>query len=129
MVVALVDAGWDVGVWARRVEQAVALVADLGVAARVLADAGPGGMGLVVNATAAGLAGEAPPVQWERAGPGLVAMDLAYGRAAEPFLLAARANGVSGCDGRVMLAAQGALSFELWLGTAAPRDVMLGAIP
>ena len=41
---------------------------------------------------------------------------------------AARARGLRAEDGLGMLARQGALAFELWLGTPAPFDAMRRAI-
>lgn len=126
VVAALDDAGWDVRVWARRHERAVELAAALGGRAVQVPD--PEGAHLLVNTTSAGLAGEAPTVLWDRAQPGTHLMDLAYGGAARPFLEAAQSRGLAGCDGTAMLVAQGALALESWLGTRAPREVMLLAI-
>ena len=55
-------------------------------------------------------------------------VDLLYSSKATPLLAAARAHGVHAVDGREMLVAQGALSFELWTGVAPPRDVMRAAL-
>ena len=41
-----------------------------------------------------------------------------------PLLAAAREHGARTLDGLEILVAQGALSFELWTGREAPRDVM-----
>ncbi|MBV8032448.1 MAG: shikimate dehydrogenase [Betaproteobacteria bacterium] len=68
---------------------------------------------LIVNATSAGLRGEAPALPsgvLERAG---LAYDMVYGRAT-PFLVAARTSGVRASDGLGMLVEQAAESFYLW---------------
>jgi shikimate dehydrogenase len=54
-------------------------------------------------------------------------IDLVYREGATPLLLAARAREVAVLDGLEVLVAQGALSFELWTGRAAPLEVMRAA--
>ena len=81
---------------------------------------------VVVQATSAGMAGADPggpvaaAVAWESLPPAAVALDVVYAPPATPFLEAAARLG--------MLARQGALALELWLGVAAPLDVMLAAL-
>ena len=58
----------------------------------------------------------------------LVAIDVVYVPRDTPFLTAARARGLRADDGLGMLARQGALAFELWLGVPAPFEAMLGAL-
>ena len=63
--------------------------------------------------------------------PGQVVVDLAYSidDAADTALIAAaRAAGCVTIDGREALVRQGAGSFELWTGRAAPVDVMRAAV-
>ena len=77
---------------------------------------------LIVNAT---------PVRDEllvvpRAGQTVV--DLAYGPEETALVTAARAAGCIVIDGREALVRQGAASFELWTGLAAPVDVMREAV-
>jgi shikimate dehydrogenase len=54
-------------------------------------------------------------------------IDLVYREGATPLLLAARAREVAVLDGLEVLVAQGAFSFELWTGRAAPLEVMRAA--
>jgi shikimate dehydrogenase len=54
-------------------------------------------------------------------------VDLVYREGSTPLLLAARERGVPTLDGLEVLVAQGALSFELWTGRAAPLQVMRAA--
>lgn len=68
---------------------------------------------LVINATSAGLAGEASPLPLLK--PGALAYELVYGRETA-FLAAARAAGARACDGLGMLVEQAAESFFLWRG-------------
>jgi shikimate dehydrogenase len=54
-------------------------------------------------------------------------VDFVYGGSETPLLAAAREVGVRTVDGLEILVAQGALSFELWTGLRAPREVMARA--
>ncbi len=70
---------------------------------------------LVVNATAASLAGELPPLPAELFAPGALAYDMMYGRDT-PFLAYARERGARTADGLGMLVEQAAEAFCLWRG-------------
>jgi shikimate dehydrogenase len=94
---------------------------------------------LVIHATSAGLGaheGSARHAEavafWKRTGcvsPATrVAIDVAYGREATPFVQAARDMGVPASDGLAMLLYQGLASFGLWTGRAAPDLVMRDAL-
>jgi shikimate dehydrogenase len=66
---------------------------------------------------------------WTRIPMGDWAYDLSYAPAPTPFLAAAARAGASHTtDGRGMLLHQGAESFQLWTGRAAPIKVMRGAL-
>jgi shikimate dehydrogenase len=88
----------------------------------------------VVQATSAGMkgadAGEvvADAVAWAALPASAVAIDVVYAPRSTPFLRAARARGLRCDDGLGMLARQGALAFELWLGRPAPLEVMRAAL-
>jgi shikimate dehydrogenase len=88
----------------------------------------------VVQATSAGMSGAAPGegvaavVAWEALPAEAVALDVVYAPRDTPWLRAARARGLRADDGLGMLARQGALAFELWLGAPAPFDAMRRAI-
>ncbi|MDT3705791.1 MAG: shikimate dehydrogenase [Thiobacillus sp.] len=71
---------------------------------------------LVVNATAASLAGELPPLSPQLFTPDTLAYDMMYGRDT-PFLAFARAQGAATADGLGMLVEQAAEAFHLWRGT------------
>jgi shikimate dehydrogenase len=80
------------------------------------------GCDLIVNAT---------PVRDEllvRPQPGQTVVELAYGETETALVLAARVAGCAVVDGREALVRQGAASFELWTGRAAPVDVMRRAV-
>jgi shikimate dehydrogenase len=70
---------------------------------------------IVINATAAGLGGEAVHLPPSVLGGQTLAYDMVYGRDT-PFLQAARAAGAQACDGLGMLVEQAAESFFIWRG-------------
>lgn len=70
---------------------------------------------LVVNATAASLAGELPPLPPDAFAPGALAYDMMYGRDT-PFLAFARERGAATADGLGMLVEQAAEAFFVWRG-------------
>ncbi|MBC7802941.1 MAG: shikimate dehydrogenase, partial [Candidatus Parcubacteria bacterium] len=85
---------------------------------RAVAGVGFGELGgeqfdLLINATSAGLSGEAPPLPAGIFAPGALGYDMVYGRET-PFLAMARAAGVEASDGSGMLVEQAAESFFVW---------------
>lgn len=89
---------------------------------------------LVVQATSLGLASTesgqlaADAVDWSRLPRGTAALDLIYAPPRTPFLRAAAAAHLRHANGLGMLARQGALAFEAWLGIPAPLYTMWNAI-
>ena len=72
---------------------------------------------VVINATAASLADQAPPLPPALYAAGALAYDMMYGRGDTPFLAAARRDGAARlADGLGMLVEQAAESFLLWRG-------------
>jgi shikimate dehydrogenase len=151
VVWALREAGaGEVSVWNRTPERARELARDLGVRAV----AAPEPAELLVNCTSVGLAA-APAsasarerekdghlrlsaseldslnllgLTFDQVGSYTYVVDLVYSSAETPLLVSARAHGAGTVDGLEILLAQGALSFELWTGVAAPREIMRGAL-
>jgi shikimate dehydrogenase len=88
----------------------------------------------VVQATSAGMTGADPGetvaavVDWSALPDSAVVLDVVYAPPRTPFLEAAGRRGLRRTGGLGMLARQGALALELWLGVSAPLDVMLDAI-
>ena len=70
---------------------------------------------LVINATAASLADELPPLPDDLFAAGALAYDMMYGRDT-PFLAFARQHGAACADGLGMLVEQAAEAFFLWRG-------------
>jgi len=100
-----------------------------GVALSACALDGPGiGFGVVLNASASSLAGEASPVPAEVLAPGSLAVDLMYGQAAAPFLAWATAAGAVPRDGLGMLVEQAAESFFIWRGVRPLTSPVLQAL-
>jgi len=122
-------AGHPVRVYNRTRANAERMVAELGLDLPVANSLDPGGAAVVLNATSAGLSGDALEIDWTRAESGVLAYDLLYGREPTPFLAAAFAAGCRVVDGRALLAAQGARSFAWWLGGEPPRAEMRAALP
>ncbi|MCL2724440.1 MAG: shikimate dehydrogenase [Polyangiaceae bacterium] len=84
----------------------------------------------IVQATSCGMNGGAPgeivadAVGWSTVPDRVVALDVVYAPRSTPLLARARARGLVADNGLGMLARQGALAFERWLGVPAPFDVM-----
>jgi shikimate dehydrogenase len=119
----LPNAGFEVAIWNRTPSRAKELADEFGLLAMSSASAD---FDLIVNTTSVGLNGEQLPIDWSCVKEGALAYDLVYGDT--PFLREAAARGMKTLDGRALLAAQGARSFEWWLGMVSPPGVMLEAI-
>jgi shikimate dehydrogenase len=123
---ALVRAGFDVRVTNRTPAKAEELAIRIG--AKFQTDLNLGSAKVILNTTSSGISGEKLPIDWTQAGPKMLAYDAMYQTDPTPFLADAQAAGCRVTDGRRMLVAQAARSFEYWLGSEAPRDVMLSAL-
>lgn len=82
---------------------------------------------VVINATAASLAGELPPLPPQVFGAGALAYDMMYGRDT-PFLAFARAHGADTADGLGMLVEQAAEAFFLWRGVRPDTAPVIAAL-
>jgi shikimate dehydrogenase len=82
---------------------------------------------LLINATSAGLAGEAPPLPAGVFARGALAYDMVYGRDT-PFLALARHAGAAAHDGSGMLVEQAAESFFVWRGVRPDTAPVLAAL-
>ncbi len=105
----------------RTLSRAVALAGRFAGQGRVSAAAldtlPAGGFDLVVNATAASLAGDLPPLPRGTLRPGGVAYDTAYAARPTPFVEWGAGEGAAlATDGLGMLVEQAAESFRLWRG-------------
>jgi len=125
----LVVANRAVGKAEALVARHAALAARDGVElrARPLDDCGRG-YGIVLNATAASLAGAGVPVAGAVLAPRALAPHMMYGPAAAGFLAWAREHGAAGRDGLGMLVEQAAESFLFWRGLRPPTEAVLAEL-
>lgn len=113
--------GFELFIYNRTVDKAHSLVSSLRLKATVLAEPDVRDIDLIVNATSASLYGERLAIDWTAASPNAVAYDLFYSSHGTQFLVDAQNAGLRTVDGLALLAAQGRLSFEWWLGRKAPE--------
>jgi len=84
---------------------------------------------LIINATAAGLDDEVPPIPDDCLAPGGWSYDMMYGRAPTAFVRWATAHGaVKSLDGLGMLVEQAAESFYLWRGVQPLTDTVIATL-
>jgi shikimate dehydrogenase len=136
VVYALSQAGWQVVVAARRLEGASELAAQLSTTRQIplqpirleatqLSRLGP--LDLLVNATPLGMYPHVAASPWPDEIPlpeSAVVYDLVYNPAETALLRRARLAGLQAVGGAGMLVEQAALSFELWTGRPALREIM-----
>lgn len=85
---------------------------------------------VVINATSAGLKGEAPPFPPALVGPRSFCYDLVYGSADTPFVAWAKTHGAEGAvHGWGMLVEQAAESFAIWRGVRPDTKGLLKQVP
>jgi shikimate dehydrogenase len=122
LALALTEAGHELRIFNRTRSRAEAMIEDLALDARLLETPDPAGAELIINTTSASLYATDLDVDWHRAPEDALVIDLMYGLSL--FLASAEGHGLRTMDGLPLLVAQGALSFEWWLGMNAPREAM-----
>jgi shikimate dehydrogenase len=119
----------EVEVWNRTATRAEEVCAELGGTAVTAPD--QAAYELIVNTSAAGLAGEDPfehlPLDPDRFAAGQTVVDMVYGNEPSPLLDAAEAAGAATVDGIEVLVQQGALSLRIWTSREPPLDIMRAA--
>lgn len=125
VAVAFADAGARVAVHARRAEAAATLAAAVGASAGPWPPP-PDAWDVLVNTTPVGTtpAVDATPVVLDGRLDGRLVYDLVYNPRETALLRQARHLGATTLDGLPMLAAQAALQFTWWTGSAAPASAM-----
>lgn len=89
----------------------------------------PAPFDLIIQATAAGLAAEAPALPRRCVGPRTICYDMSYGRRETPFVRWARAAQAASCHmGLGMLVEQAAESFRIWRGVRPDTAPVLAAL-
>jgi shikimate dehydrogenase len=84
----------------------------------------------LINATSAGLKGEAPPFPTSLVGPHTFCYDLVYGSSDTPFVAWAKTHGAGrAVHGWGMLVEQAAESFAIWRGVRPDTKPLLKQIP
>jgi shikimate dehydrogenase len=85
---------------------------------------------VLINATSAGLKGEAPPFPASLVGPQTFCYDLVYGSSDTPFVAWAKTHGAArAAQGWGMLVEQAAESFAIWRGVRPDTKPLLKQIP
>jgi shikimate dehydrogenase len=132
---ALRQAGWEVTIAARRIEQAEALAAALpapitalALDAESLASLAPA---LIVNTTPLGMSPSLDTCAWPAGLPfpkAVAVYDLVYNPPETLIVRRARAAGLPAVTGMGMLIEQASLSFARWTGELFPNDMVYEAI-
>lgn len=124
---ALASTGWNVKVWNQTILKSRVLAATLASFGNVelMPSANPQNCRLVVNATHLGTkAGEEPPVLWDKASPGTIALDLVHRNVATEFLRSASRRGFRTVDGRRFSARAAQLAVRAIAGTSPNLEVL-----
>jgi shikimate dehydrogenase len=129
----LFQAGADVAIVNRTPSKALAMMADMGIAASVktFEEVVMWGADVVVNCTPVGMYPNVEDSPWPDSLPlpaGCVVYDMVYRPAKTKLMLQAEAQGLRAIGGLGMLVRQGAAAFEIWTRQDAPVDVMFEAV-
>ncbi|MBL8049442.1 MAG: shikimate dehydrogenase [Chthonomonas sp.] len=122
----LTEAGYELAIYNRTASKAESLADKVG--AEFLAQPSVAGFDLILNTTSAGLSNDSMDIPWGQPKPGALVYDVIYGDLPSPLLREAALAGFRTVDGRYMLVAQAARSFEWWLQQPAPREAMMQAV-
>jgi len=134
VVYALSDDGWDLTLYARRMEQARELARSFdGESLLIASDLSKielSNLSLIVNTTPLGMAPNTDQSPWPAglAFPDAVIYDLVYNPRETKLVKDACAQGLRARTGLGMLVEQAALAFELWTGCNPPHDRLLAAV-
>jgi len=132
----LLNDGWNVNIAARRMEQAQQLAdsfpnCEIRITNYSSFMLHPSSYALLVNTTPIGMtpnADQSPLPENTSLSKHIKIYDLVYNPLETKLVRDARAQGLSATTGLGMLIEQAALSFELWTGLTAPREIMRASI-
>ena len=110
---------------ARAAQLAAHFASEAAIAAVSFADLSGRHFDIVINATAASLAGVAPALPPGIYADGALAYDMMYSNSDTPFMAQARAQGARVADGLGMLVEQAAEAFLLWRGVRPATSAVL----
>jgi shikimate dehydrogenase len=132
VVYALLDAGWDTSIAARRIEQAIQLASaftnyHVSITTFNLSNIDVSNIALIVNTTPLGMTPNIDQSPWPAGIPfpkGAAIYDLVYNPSETKLVRDAREQGVPGTTGLGMLIEQAARAFEIWTGKRPDRQIM-----
>ena len=135
VVYALVNAGWEVSIAARRMEQAQQLADsftnyELQMADFTLSNIELSNISLIVNTTPIGMTPNTDQSPWPENLPfpiNAAIYDLVYNPRETKLVKDARAEGLNAITGLGMLVEQATLSFEIWTGCDPSRELLFDA--
>lgn len=125
--VALHSIGARITLWNRSLERAHQMVNSLEFEVRVTTDLSAIEAPWIINTTSAGHSGAEIPMNFSTEHAG-TAVDVSYATGGTKWLWKAQTAGWRTADGRGMLVAQGAASYEWWTGKAISRNAMADAV-
>ena len=133
VVYALANAGWEVTIAARRLEQARQLASSFTnyQLQTTTFDLYPSTFNLIVNATPVGMTPnvERSPLPENLSLPqNVIIYDLVYSPRETKLVKDARSQGLHATTGLGMLIEQAALGFKLWTGHTPPRDILYNSV-
>jgi shikimate dehydrogenase len=128
LLVALADMDCKLRCWNRTRTSLERLLHEVRVEAEIVDNPVPDGCQLILNTTSASMQGAHLPVDWYKAPRTALAYDVFYTQGPTTFMFDADSNGIKAVDGRRLLVAQGARSFEWWTGRKPPKEDMLLAV-
>ena len=128
LAIALAETRCTLKFWNRTRINLERMLHELGMKAEILGSPDPTDCQLILNTTSASMHGAKIGVDWYSAPRKAIAYDVFYTQGKTLFQFDAESNGIKSVDGRALLVAQGARSFEWWTGAKPPKEDMLRAI-
>lgn len=128
VLMALSELQCTIKCWNRTPIKLEKLLNELAIKAEMVGSPVPADCKLILNTTSASMDKASLPIDWYQAPSNATAIDVYYTDGPTVFMFEAKSNGINAIDGRALLVAQGARSFEWWTGTKPPKEAMLKAV-